>query len=143
MFIAFKSGYQSSLMAPTEILANQHYLTIKSFFNLFPIKVIFLSGNDKGKVRIDKIDKIATGDAHIIIGTHALIQDDVKFKKLGLVIIDEQHRFGVHQRLAFTHKGLKPNILVMTATPIPRTLTLAVYGDMDESRIIEKPKGRF
>ena len=80
---------------------------------------------------------------NIIVGTHALIQEDVNFSKLGFIVIDEQHRFGVHQRLAFTYKGLRPNLLVMTATPIPRTLTLAIYGNMDESRLLEKPKGRL
>ncbi|MBI28842.1 MAG: ATP-dependent DNA helicase RecG [Pelagibacteraceae bacterium] len=143
MIIAFKSNYQSAIMVPTEILANQHFETIKSFLKNFKINIDILTSKDRGKKRHDKINNIANGNTKIIVGTHSLIQEDVKFYKLGLIIIDEQHRFGVHQRLAFTHKGLKPNILVMTATPIPRTLTLAIYGDMDESRITEKPKGRI
>jgi len=143
MIIAFESGYQSALMVPTEILGNQHYETIKKFLEHLKINIIFLSGKDSGKNREEKILKILNHEVDIIIGTHALIQEDVNFKKLGLVIIDEQHRFGVHQRLAFTYKGLRPNLLVMTATPIPRTLTLAIYGDMDESKLIEKPIGRI
>ena len=143
MIIAFESGYQSALMVPTEILGNQHYETMIKFLENLKINIIFLSGKDSGKNREDKILKILNHEVDIIIGTHALIQEDVNFKKLGLVIIDEQHRFGVHQRLAFTYKGLRPNLLVMTATPIPRTLTLAIYGDMDESKLIEKPIGRI
>ena len=97
---------------------------------------------DKGKERKEKLDEIAKGKADIIIGTHALIQDTIKFNNLGLAVIDEQHRFGVYQRMVFNHKNHKPNILVMSATPIPRTLTLAAYGDMKESKLIEKPLGR-
>ena len=143
MLNSYESGYQSAIMAPTEILANQHFETIKKFLNSHNIKILLLSGKDKGKVREKKLNNIKNGEANIIIGTHALIQDDVNFNKLGFVIVDEQHRFGVHQRLAFTYKGLRPNLLVMTATPIPRTLTLAVYGNMSESKLIEKPKGRL
>ena len=143
MFISYQSGYQSAIMAPTEILANQHYETINNFLKKYKIHIILLNSKDKGKIRKQKISDILIGKANIIVGTHSLIQEDVKFKNLGIVIIDEQHRFGVHQRLAFTYKGLKPNVLVMTATPIPRTLTLATYGDIDESRILEKPKGRL
>ncbi len=143
MLIGCESNYQNAIMAPTEILASQHYETIKKFLKQTKFKVILLTGKDIGKIRQAKLLEIKNQNADIIIGTHSLIQEDVYFNKLGLVIIDEQHRFGVHQRLAFTYKGLKPNILVMTATPIPRTLTLAVYGDMSESKIIEKPKGRI
>ncbi|MBG77265.1 MAG: ATP-dependent DNA helicase RecG [Pelagibacteraceae bacterium] len=142
MLIGCESGFQNAIMAPTEILATQHYETISKFLKSTKFKIILLTGKDIGKDRQIKLEQIKNQSADIIIGTHSLIQEDVHFKKLGLVIIDEQHRFGVHQRLAFTYKGLKPNILVMTATPIPRTLTLAVYGDMSESRIIEKPIGR-
>ena len=142
MLIGCESGFQNAIMAPTEILATQHYETISKFLKSTKFKIILLTGKDVGKDRQIKLEQIKNQSADIIIGTHSLIQEDVHFKKLGLVIIDEQHRFGVHQRLAFTYKGLKPNILVMTATPIPRTLTLAVYGDMSESRIIEKPIGR-
>ncbi|SVE05860.1 uncharacterized protein METZ01_LOCUS458714, partial [marine metagenome] len=107
------------------------------------VKTLLLTGKDKGKIRLEKNLQIKNGEAQIIIGTHALIQDDVSFKSIGLVVVDEQHRFGVFQRMAFTYKGIKPSILVMSATPIPRTLSLAAYGDMDESRITEKPLGRF
>ena len=143
MLNTFESGYQSALMAPTEILSMQHYETIKKFLENYSLNIIMLSSKDKGLSRKNKLNDILNGKANIIIGTHSLIQDDVEFKKLGFVIIDEQHRFGVHQRLTFTYKGLKPNILVMTATPIPRTLTLAIYGDMSESKLKEKPIGRL
>jgi len=143
MLNSYESGYQSAIMAPTEILAMQHFVTIKNFLNSYNINIELLSGKDKGKLRDKKIDNIKNGIINIIVGTHALIQEDVNFSKLGFIVIDEQHRFGVHQRLAFTYKGLRPNLLVMTATPIPRTLTLAIYGNMDESRLLEKPKGRL
>ena len=107
-----------------------------------PIEIDILTGKDKGKKRLEKLEKIKNGHTKIIIGTHALIQEGVNFNKLGLSVIDEQHRFGVYQRMAFNYKGFRPSILVMSATPIPRTLTLAAYGDMDESRLIEKPIGR-
>jgi len=142
MLTVIESGYQVTLMAPTSILAYQHYENITKLIKDLPINIDILTGNDKGKIRIEKLDKIKNGDIHIIIGTHALIQDGVNFKKLGLSVIDEQHRFGVYQRMAFNNKGFRPSILVMSATPIPRTLTLAAYGDMDESRLIEKPVGR-
>ena len=143
MIAAVESGYQAAIMVPTSILANQHYQNISNLLIKLNIKCIMLTGKDKGLKRIEKINLIKSGEAKIIIGTHALIQDDVSFKSIGLVVIDEQHRFGVFQRMAFSYKGLKPSILVMSATPIPRTLSLAAYGDMDESRIIEKPKGRL
>ena len=142
MIFTIDSNYQTAIMVPTSILANQHYETISNFLKNFKIEIILLTGKDKGKSRLEKIEKIKSGAAKIIIGTHALIQEDVTFEKIGLVVIDEQHRFGVFQRMAFTYKGLKPSILVMSATPIPRTLSLAAYGDMDETRITEKPKGR-
>ena len=142
MLFSVDSNYQAAIMVPTSILANQHYEAISNLLKDFKIEIILLTGNDKGKLRLEKKEKIKNGFAQIIVGTHALIQDDVNFKKIGLVVIDEQHRFGVFQRMAFTYKGVKPSILVMSATPIPRTLSLAAYGDMDESRITEKPVGR-
>jgi len=142
MLTVIESGYQVTLMAPTSILAHQHYDNISKLIKDFPIEIDILTGKDKGKRRLEKLDKIIKGNTQIIIGTHALIQDGVNFKKLGLSVIDEQHRFGVYQRMAFNYKGFRPSILVMSATPIPRTLTLAAYGDMDESKLIEKPIGR-
>ena len=138
-----ESNYQVAIMVPTGILAQQHFETIKNLLKETKIKISILTGKDKGNKRIQKIKEIENGDTNLIIGTHSLIQDDVNFKSIGLVIIDEQHRFGVYQRMAFTNKLSKPSILVMSATPIPRTLTLAAYGDMDESKITEKPKGRL
>jgi ATP-dependent DNA helicase RecG len=142
MLYAIDSNYQAAIMVPTSILANQHYETISKLLKNFKIEVILLTGKDKGRIRLEKTKKIKNGNVQIIVGTHALIQEDVHFKKIGLVIIDEQHRFGVFQRMAFTYKGIRPSILVMSATPIPRTLSLAAYGDMDETRITEKPIGR-
>jgi len=142
MLSVIESGYQVTLMAPTSILAYQHYENIAKLINTLPIEIDILTGKDKGKKRLEKLDKIRNGNTKIIIGTHALIQEGVNFNKLGLSVIDEQHRFGVYQRMAFNYKGFRPSILVMSATPIPRTLTLAAYGDMDESRLTEKPIGR-
>ena len=142
MIKVFESNFQSALMVPTTILAFQHYENIINLLKNSKINVLVLTGKDKGKERKEKLDQIANGKADIIIGTHALIQDTVKFNNLGLAVIDEQHRFGVYQRMVFNHKNHKPNILVMSATPIPRTLTLAAYGDMKESKLIEKPLGR-
>ena len=142
MLTVIESGYQATLMAPTSILAYQHFEIISELINILPIKIDILTGKDKGRKRLEKLEKIKNGDTKIVIGTHALIQEGVIFYKLGLSVIDEQHRFGVYQRMAFNYKGFRPSILVMSATPIPRTLTLAAYGDMDESRLIEKPIGR-
>ncbi len=142
MLRVIESGYQVTLMAPTSILAYQHFENISKLINKLPIEIDILTGKDKGGKRLDKLEKIKNGDTKILIGTHALIQEGVNFNKLGLSVIDEQHRFGVYQRMAFNYKGFRPSILVMSATPIPRTLTLAAYGDMDESRLIEKPIGR-
>ena len=142
MLTVIESGYQVTLMAPTSILAYQHYENISKLISKLPIEIDILTGKDKGRKRLEKLEKIKSGDTKIIIGTHALIQEGVNFNKLGLSVIDEQHRFGVYQRMAFNYKGFRPSILVMSATPIPRTLTLAAYGDMDESRLIEKPIGR-
>lgn len=142
MVHAAGSGCQSALMAPTEILARQHEHKLKPLAEKIGLKVITLTGRDKGKSRDAILAQIADSSAHIVIGTHALFQDDVIFNNLGFVIIDEQHRFGVHQRLQLSAKGAQTDVLVMTATPIPRTLTLTVYGDMDVSRLNEKPAGR-
>jgi len=142
MLIVIESGFQATLMAPTSILAYQHYENISKLLKKLSVKIEILTGRDKGKGRLKKLEKIKNGEIQIIVGTHALIQDGVGFKNLGLSIIDEQHKFGVYQRMVFNYKGYRPSILVMSATPIPRTLTLAAYGDMDESRLIEKPLGQ-
>lgn len=140
--IAIEAGHQAVIMAPTEILARQHLETIAPLLADTPLDPIILTGRDKGKKRTAILEKIATGESQLIIGTHALFQEDVEFANLGFAVIDEQHRFGVHQRLALAGKGLHVDILVMTATPIPRTLMLTAYGDMDVSRLLEKPAGR-
>ncbi|MGQ9454749.1 MAG: ATP-dependent DNA helicase RecG [Armatimonadota bacterium] len=145
MLIAARNGYQSALMAPTEILAEQHYLGISEYIgrlDLMGIHVDLLTGSMGASRRQMVRERIASGETQIVIGTHALIQEGVEFKNLGLVVIDEQHRFGVLQRAALVEKGLNPDMLVMTATPIPRTLTLTVYGDLDVSIIDELPPGR-
>ena len=142
---ALEEGWQVALMAPTEILAEQHYLNFKKWFEPIGLTVSWLSGKQKGKAREASEQSIQQGSANLVIGTHALFQDNVKFAKLGLVIIDEQHRFGVDQRLALRNKGLAgmtPHQLVMTATPIPRTLAMSAYGDLDTSVIDELPPGR-
>ena len=142
MMNAVDSGAQAAIMAPTEILARQHAETLKPLLEKIGVPYVVLTGRDKGKAR-DKITaQIADGSAQIIIGTHALFQESVVFQNLGLAIIDEQHRFGVEQRLQLSSKTKASDVLVMTATPIPRTLTLTAYGDMDVSRITEKPPGR-
>lgn len=142
MLKAIECGAQAALMAPTEILVRQHARTITPIAEKLGLNVAVLTGRDKGKTRKDMVDLIASGKAHIVIGTHALFQKGVDFLDLGLVVIDEQHRFGVHQRLELSKKGKAADVLVMTATPIPRTLTLTAYGDMDISRLTEKPAGR-
>ena len=142
MLNVIECGCQAAIMAPTEILARQHAETLQKFVANLPIKIVTLTGRDKGKVRNEILDHIKNGTAHIIIGTHALFQESVEFHDLGLAVIDEQHRFGVHQRLQLSSKTKGCDVLVMTATPIPRTLALTCYGDMDVSRITEKPAGR-
>ncbi len=139
--LAIDSGYQVAFMAPTEILAEQHFLSVHRYFQALNIPVIFIRGN-MGKNRKGVLDEIKNGNAPVIVGTHAIIQKDVTFHKLGLVIIDEQHRFGVLQRRWLVEKGSMPDVLMMTATPIPRTLSMVVYGDLDVSLIDEMPKGR-
>jgi ATP-dependent DNA helicase RecG len=143
---AIASGYQVAVMAPTELLAEQHYRSFSQWLAPLGARVTFLAGKHKGQVRRESLDDIAAGRAGVIVGTHALFQEDVAFSGLGLVIIDEQHRFGVHQRLALREKGackgLYPHQLIMTATPIPRTLAMLGYADLDVSVIDELPPGR-
>jgi ATP-dependent DNA helicase RecG len=141
---AVESGAQGALMVPTEILARQHHATLSKLCDAAGIRIALLTGREKGKTREEILSRIASGETQIVAGTHALFQDDVVFKDLGLAVIDEQHRFGVHQRLALQAKaGGATDLLVMTATPIPRTLALTVYGDMDVSKLTEKPAGRL
>ena len=137
-----ENGYQGALMAPTEILANQHYLGIKERLEKIGLRVELLTSSIKGKKKNEILDGIANRDIDIVIGTHSLIEDDVIFKKLGLIVIDEQHRFGVNQRNKLREKGFLGNLLVMSATPIPRSLALSIYGDLDLSIIDELPPGR-
>jgi ATP-dependent DNA helicase RecG len=139
---AVECGAQGALMAPTEILARQHAESLRPWLDAAGIRYIVLTGRDKGKARDVLLQQIESGAAQIVIGTHALFQDDVKFHDLGLAVIDEQHKFGVHQRLQLSAKSKGVDVLVMTATPIPRTLTMTSYGDMDVSRLDEKPPGR-
>ena len=144
MLIGLDNDFQCVMMAPTEILAQQHYKSISQNLSGMGIRVAFLSGSVKGKTRAQLLKFLKTGDIDILIGTHAVLEDPVQFSNLGLVIIDEQHRFGVMQRSKLWRKGstLPPHILVMTATPIPRTLAMTVYGDLEVSTIDELPPGR-
>ncbi|MBM3212585.1 ATP-dependent DNA helicase RecG [Candidatus Poribacteria bacterium] len=142
MLLAVDNMYQSALMAPTEILAEQHYNTLTKLLTPLEIKVVLLRGEMAKRERDESLLQIKSGDAHVVVGTHALIQSGVDFSNLGLAIIDEQHRFGVMQRAELKNKGGTPDILVMTATPIPRTLALTVYGDLNVSVIDQLPPGR-
>lgn len=137
-----ENSYQGVLMAPTEILAVQHYLSVKEKFEKLGVRVELLTGSFTGKKKQKLLEEIANGDVGIVIGTHALIEESVVFHKLGLIIIDEQHRFGVLQRKALRDKGVLANLVVMSATPIPRSLALSIYGDLDVSVIDELPPGR-
>lgn len=139
---AVEAGSQAAMMAPTEILARQHAATLKPLLDKIGIRHVTLTGRDKGKTRETLLAQIRNGAAQIIFGTHAIFQEAIEFADLGLAIVDEQHRFGVHQRMALSDKGKGTDILAMTATPIPRTLTMATYGNMDISRLDEKPPGR-
>jgi len=139
---AIQSGYQAALMAPTEVLAEQHYRKLVSWFNLLSLPVELLTGSTKTAKRRQIHAILETGELPLLVGTHALIQDPVNFHRLGLVVIDEQHRFGVHQRAKLQQKGAQPHVLTMTATPIPRTLALTLHGDLDVSQIDELPPGR-
>ena len=143
MLHAIESGTQAALLAPTEILARQHLATIEPLATAAGVNVALLTSREKGKKRASILEGFANGNIKIAIGTHAIFQESVNFRKLVFAVIDEQHRFGVHQRLALTSKGRNVDILVMTATPIPRTLTLTAYGDMEVSRLMEKPAGRL
>jgi ATP-dependent DNA helicase RecG len=142
MSIAIEAGSQAALMAPTEILARQHMKTITALAEPAGLRVMLLTGREKGRARESILAALAAGGIDILIGTHALFQEGVEFRDLALAVIDEQHRFGVHQRLELAAKGKAVDILVMTATPIPRTLMMTAYGDMDTSRLDEKPPGR-
>lgn len=142
MLNAVEAGGQAAIMAPTEILARQHFETIAPLAATIGLKCVIITGRDKGAVRKEALLALAEGKAPLAIGTHALFQDDVAFRDLKLAIIDEQHRFGVHQRLTLGAKGQATDMLVMTATPIPRTLTMTAYGDLDSSRLTDKPPGR-
>jgi len=142
MLTAAEAGGQAALMAPTELLARQHLLTLEPLAAAAGLRVELLTGRDKGRARNEILERIATGTSPLVVGTHAVFQEEVQFKNLLLAVVDEQHRFGVHQRLALAGKGQAVDILVMTATPIPRTLTLTLYGDMDVSKLDEKPPGR-
>jgi ATP-dependent DNA helicase RecG len=142
LLVAVENGAQGVLMAPTEILAEQHYLTLKGYFDRLGIHIEFLTSSVRKKERQAVLQSIRSGEAHVVIGTHSLIQEDVSFSKLSLAIIDEQHKFGVMQRALLRRKGYRPDILIMTATPIPRTLALSVYGDLDISIIDQLPPGR-
>jgi ATP-dependent DNA helicase RecG len=137
-----EGGRQAALMAPTEILARQHHATIAPLAAAIGGEVAILTGRERGRERAAVLDRLALGGVHMLVGTHALFQEDVEFRDLALAIVDEQHRFGVHQRLALTRKGEAVDVLVMTATPIPRTLVLIFFGDMDVSELREKPAGR-
>ena len=139
---AVEAGFQAAIMAPTEILARQHLESLAPYLDAAGIRIDILTGRDKGASRREKLERLANREIDILLGTHAIFQEDVAFNNLALVVIDEQHRFGVHQRVALTQKGPRPDLLVMTATPIPRTLALTAYGDMDVSQITEKPPGR-
>jgi ATP-dependent DNA helicase RecG len=142
MLNAVEAGRQAALMAPTEILARQHFATIEPIAEAAGVAVALLTGRDKGKARERTLAALAAGDIAIAIGTHALFQEEVEFRDLALAVVDEQHRFGVHQRLTLAAKGRAADVLVMTATPIPRTLMMTAYGDLDVSRLTDKPPGR-
>ncbi|HUC47801.1 MAG TPA: ATP-dependent DNA helicase RecG, partial [Xanthobacteraceae bacterium] len=137
-----EAGRQAALMAPTEILARQHFATITPLAEKAALRVAILTGRERGRDRDDILRALASGDIDLLVGTHALFQEDVAFHDLALAIVDEQHRFGVHQRLALARKGDAVDLLVLTATPIPRTLVLTYFGDMDVSALREKPAGR-
>jgi ATP-dependent DNA helicase RecG len=140
--MACGSGYQAALMAPTEILAEQHYRNLSGMLQTLGLKTVLMRGGEKASVKNAQAEQLAAGDIHVAIGTHALLQQGVTFKNLGLAVIDEQHKFGVLQRKAMIEKGYKPDVLVLTATPIPRTLAMTVYGDLDVSVIDAMPPGR-
>ncbi len=139
---AIANGYQAAFMAPTEILSEQHFQTIQKYLHHSHVRMQLLTGSTNSKFKKDILEKIRTGQIDLVIGTHALIEETVQFKKLGLVVIDEQHKFGVIQRLKLKGKGFSPDVLIMTATPIPRTLSITLFGDLDISILDEMPPGR-
>lgn len=139
---AIESNYQCAILAPTEILARQHYFTVKKYFEQLGLNVGLLTGNERGKKREPILNGTADGTINMLVGTHAIITEKVNFQNLGLVIVDEQHRFGVKQRLQLIEKGTSPHVLSMTATPVPRTMIMSLYGDISVSAITEKPVGR-
>ncbi len=142
MLLAVAHGHQAALMAPTELLARQHVRTLSRDLKASRVRIALLTGSLTAAERRTTLEQIATGEIDLIIGTHAVVQSDVSFKQLGLVIIDEQHRFGVKQRAALRQAGLDPHYLVMTATPIPRTISMTLFGDLDVSTLRETPPGR-
>ena len=139
---AIECGSQCAVMAPTEILAAQHAKTFKRYLEPMGIRIVLLTSELPAAERAKALDGLRKGDVHLVVGTHAIIEDRVVVKKLGLIVIDEQHKFGVEQRGALYGKGDQPDVLVMTATPIPRTLAMTIYGDLDVSILDEMPKGR-
>jgi ATP-dependent DNA helicase RecG len=141
--VAMENGLQVAFMAPTEILAEQHFMNISRLLRDSPFRIALLTGSTASAARRHQLAEVEAGAIHLVVGTHALVQGDVRFKQLGLVVIDEQHRFGVLQRATLRAKGLHPDVLVMTATPIPRTLALTLYGDLDLSVILDTPPGRL
>ncbi|CAN5828605.1 ATP-dependent DNA helicase RecG [soil metagenome] len=141
--VAMENGFQVAFMAPTEILAEQHYINIRRLLEASRFRLSLLTGGTPGKKKREMQAELAGGSLHMVVGTHALVEDDVGFRELGLVVIDEQHRFGVMQRATLRSKGQRPDVLVMTATPIPRTLALTTYGDLDVSIMREMPPGRY
>ncbi len=142
MLVCVEAGAQAALMAPTEILARQHHATIAPLAEAAGMRLALLTGRDGQKQKKETLRALADGSIHLVVGTHALVQEEVEFSDLALAVVDEQHRFGVHQRMALSSKGHAVDLLVMTATPIPRTLMLAAYGDLDVSKLTEKPAGR-
>jgi ATP-dependent DNA helicase RecG len=142
MLICVEAGAQAAMMAPTELLARQHFATIAPLAEAAGVRIALLTGRDGQRAKKQTLQGLADGTIQLVVGTHALVQEDVEFADLALAVVDEQHRFGVHQRMALSSKGHAVDLLVMTATPIPRTLMLAAYGDLDVSKLTEKPKGR-
>ena len=142
LLAGIENGYQAAIMAPTEILAQQHYNNLVNFLGKFKINIELLTGSTPKKDKTRIYEGLKNGTISMVVGTHALIQDEVEYSNLGLVITDEQHRFGVHQRANLQNKGIRPDVLYMSATPIPRTYALTIFGDMDVSTIKSRPKGR-
>ncbi|HHT9123548.1 MAG TPA: ATP-dependent DNA helicase RecG, partial [Candidatus Wunengus sp. YC63] len=142
ILVAIANSYQAAFMAPTEILSEQHFQTIQKYLQHSHVRMHLLTGSTNSKYKKDALEQIRNGQIDLVIGTHALIEETVQFKKLGLVVIDEQHKFGVIQRLKLKEKGVQPDVLIMTATPIPRTLSITLFGDLDISALDEMPPGR-